>query len=204
MVGKPQLTPQAELEIATYAAKGTPQREIAKQLGISPTTVNTKLKKAQVKALVERMGQELIARSAGLLVENHVLALQKAHKIQSRLANSESEEIEVGGEDDETEGAGKQAAKPKRRRKIRSEELSESEKVILALADKKEYRLGQMMGIFPSHAPSVLIQNIFQAGSAAVLLPNVAAALGQAGIQFQVEPEPAGDEEDGVIDVGDE
>jgi len=143
MVGKPQLTPQAELEIATYAAKGTPQREIAKQLGISPTTVNTKLKKAQVKALVERMGQELIARSAGLLVENHVLALQKAHKIQTRLANSESEEIETGGDDENSEPGKEPTTKPKKRRKIRSEELSESEKCILALADKKSIGLGK-------------------------------------------------------------
>jgi len=201
IMGRPPL--ENTVQIAEMTAAGYSQRAIAAELGCSAPTVNYKLKKAEVKALVERMGQELITRSAGLLVENHVLALQKAHKIQARLANSESEEIETGGEDDETE-AGKQAAKPKRHRKIRSEELSDSEKVILALADKKEYRLGQMMGIFPSHAPSVLVQNIFQAGSAAVLLPNVAAALGQAGIQFQAEPELPDEDEDGVIDVGDD
>ena len=176
-------------EIVALSAAGESQRAIAKALGCSTPTVNSRLKKSEVKALVERISQEIIIQSAGLLVGNHIKCLKKAGKIYERLETEPSPGVHVD---------------PKTGKASRIEELSESEKAILALADKKEGRIGQTMGIFPSHAPSVLIQNIFQAGSAAVLLPNVAAALGQAGIQFQVEPEPAGDEEDGVIDVGDE
>ena len=63
------------------------------------------------------------------------------------------------------------------------------------------------MGIFPSNASSITVQNLFMSANTNVILPNVAAALGAAGCaQFELpgdDPGQSYDESDeDVIDVG--
>lgn len=176
---------------ASLAAQGLSQKEIAARTGLSQPTIHRKLKKAEVKALVEKTATELAYESARLIKDAHIKALRKANQLYQR-ALDDPGETEI----DEKTG-----------RKYRVESLSDSDKLLLTLADKKEYRIGQMMGIFPSHAPSVVIQNIFQAGVQNVILPNVAAALGAAGCaQFELPGDDAGqsddDSDEDVIDVG--
>lgn len=54
----------------------------------------------------------------------------------------------------------------------------EASKTLLTLADKKEFRTLQIMGIAPSHAASVIITNLFSIDTLQVVDPGVRAALG--------------------------
>lgn len=177
---------------ATLAAQGLSQRDIAARTGLSQPTIHRRLKKAEIRDMVERMSQELITKTAHHVLNNHVRCLSKAGKILGRI------------DEDPTPGV---IIDPETGKAKRCEELSESERNILALADKKEHRLGQMMGIFPSNASSITVQNLFMASTQNVILPNVAAALGAAGCaQFELpgdDPGQSYDEADeDVIDVG--
>ena len=57
-------------------------------------------------------------------------------------------------------------------------EQIEASKTLLTLADKKEFRTLQIMGIAPSHTASVVINNLFSVQSMAIVDPSVQAALG--------------------------
>ena len=80
----------------------------------------------------------------------------------------------------------------------------EAAKTLLNLADKKEYRSLVMMGILPSHSPSVILNQLFfGTQSATVLDAGVQQAL--AGFAGSLVGDNADDTSDaGVIDVTDE
>ena len=57
-------------------------------------------------------------------------------------------------------------------------EAIEANKTLLTLADKKEFRALQVMGIAPSTTPSIIINQLLNVNVSEVVNPNVQAALG--------------------------
>jgi hypothetical protein len=150
------------------------QDAVAKDLGISRKTVN-RLSQA-CKEDIERLTLELINESVPLIKANHINTLKAAKQVLESKTESGEPDIE----------------------KI------EAAKTLLNLSDKKEYRALLMMGIVPSHAPSVVVNQLFMGNQSNMVLDaGVQEALaGFAGHLTSPNDDDSSDSE--VIDITDE
>lgn len=133
---------QAISEVATnkaiaLIATGDSQTDTAIQVGLSRKTVNKLAKREQI--AIKGLTLALIAKSRKIILDNHIKTLKLANTILD-IDNPNSLQVIAS--------LAQRGIDPKD---------------ILTLSDRKEYRALQIMGISPSHTPSVVINQLFQA-----------------------------------------
>ena len=140
-------------------AQGVNQTETAQQLGISTKSVS-RIKKRD-KQEIEELAQQYVTESIKPIIENHKLHLNLSNELSS-LLNSTSNQQQWN----------------------RLKQLSKKLKMIgltakdlLTIADKKEFRALQIMGIAPATTPGIVINNLYNQTNINSLDPEVAQLL---------------------------
>lgn len=132
-----QRTPQVTTTKAlALLASGLDQGKTAKAVGLDRSTINKLAKRERI--AIKGLTLALIAKSRKTILDSHLKTLKLANNI-----------LDVDNPDT------LQVIASLAQRGI-------DPKDILTLADKKEYRTLQIMGIAPSHTPSVVINQLFQ------------------------------------------
>lgn len=163
-----------DVKIGTLRAQGASIRDISASVGLSINAVHHRVHKPDLKRFIQNLSEQLARQTGETLLENHRLALDAANRAWQEIARQETPE---------------DAAK-----------LATANKDLLELADKKEKRAGQAMGIFASPTPSIFLQQIFTGPSQVVLSANVMQMFGNATRQI-IQTQDPGDEEDDIIDL---
>lgn len=162
---------------------GRTQVQVAKELGISQPSVSMLAKK--VKQQIKDAQLRLINAGIDQAIEGQLAKMQAGKDVLSNKATTkeiEGKEVEV----------------------IPEVIPGVNNAVTLQLGDKVEARLMQMVGILPSHAPSVVLNQLFLGSQSNMVLDaGVQEALeGFAGHLIGSDPDDTSDSE--VIDVTDE
>jgi len=118
-------------------ATGMTQGQVGKEVGLPRQRVNQLAQ--QYRKEIDQLALQLISESIPLIKDNHLNTL----KIARQILNAKT---------------AKQAQGALNRLAI----IGVDAKDILTLADKKEYRALQIMGITPSHTPSMVVNMLFQ------------------------------------------
>jgi hypothetical protein len=172
-----QITPKMpdnpmDARIGTLRAQGASIRDISASVGLSINAVHHRVHKPDLKKFIQNLSERLARQTGEILLENHRLALEAANKAWQEIARQETPE---------------DAAR-----------MTSTAKDLLQLADAKEKRIGQSLGVFASHAPSFFLQQVFVGPTAVVISDNLAAMIGT--IQRQLPITDDQDEGD-IIDL---
>ena len=132
---------------------GVSQTEAADKLGISVQSAHRIAKRN--KKQIEDLALDLINDSIPLIKANHLSQLSLSNELSS-LINSTSN---------------KKQWQRFKQLGTKLDMIGLSAKDILTLADKKEYRALQVMGIAPSHTPSIIINQLVHTDNRTVLTP---------------------------------
>jgi hypothetical protein len=168
---KANLSP-IDAQIGTLRASGCTITQISKEVGLSRTAVCRRSNKADVKAFIQSLSEQLAMQTAGKIIDNHRLALEVANRTWQEIAAQEN-----------TEDACR---------------LASQAKDLLEMADKKEKRSGQSMGIFPTPGTNIFLQNIFHGPTNVVMSDQVAKLIGNA---TRGELSDLQDDEDDIVDL---
>jgi hypothetical protein len=152
----PQQTPSNPMDakIGTLRAQDLSMRDIAATVGMSLHAVAHRIRKPDLRSYIQRLSEELARQTAETIVKNHVLAVQAANRVWQEIA---------------AQGTSEDAAR-----------LASQAKDLLEMADKKEKRAGQSMGIFPTPGTNVFLQNVFHGPANVIMSDEVARLIGNA------------------------
>lgn len=135
---------EQETQVVSMLIDGTPQKNIAKSVGVCQATISGFKNRADIKGVIETCQRELISRGAQGAVENHINIIEIASEIIAYLKSPTEQQGQ--------EWFGSLSSRLK--------ELGILTKDILTLADKKEKRVGQSAGFFVAHSQSPVTVNI--------------------------------------------
>lgn len=137
-LNKPEIIGKAVSLLAT----GETQQSVANSVGVSTASINALA--AKHREAINQLALQIIQDSIAPIRQNHRDILQLSHLLLN---------ISLG----------KTPINKAAQTMASLAMLNLEPKDILTLADKKEHRALQIMGITPSHAPSVVINQLFQA-----------------------------------------
>lgn len=155
-MGSIQLQQDTINQAVAMTAEGHSYRYSGKKLGIAHSTVQKIAKRH--KAAVQALAIAIAAKSTKLCLDNHVKTLQLANNILSAPTDPTIDKVSILAD---------------------MAIMGLKTKDILTLADRKENRALQIMGIAPTHTQSTVIQNIFNQESLIINNRTVLAVLGR-------------------------
>ena len=153
------LSKAVNLQIADGLARGATGNSIAAALGIAPETVSRK--KKALKGMIDALATHYFEQAAPITVDSTLKALKLANDIltdASKAPTSKPINPETGEPDESVQ--------------TRSEILYHH-KDLLAVTDKKEARVLVSMGVSPSPATSVFINQLNIGGQQTILSPTI-------------------------------
>ena len=136
-----QLSPIVQQQAIELIAQGIPQKDIAKELDISAKSVS-RIKDRDIEA-IEELAKVYVAEAIEPIKENNRIQLQLSNEISSLLYSTSSQ---------------KEWNRLKQLSK-KMDMIGLTAKDILTIADKKEFRALQIMGIAPSNTMGTVINN---------------------------------------------
>lgn len=150
---QPALNTVEQQNAITMLAMGETNTHVAQQLGVSQPTVSRLAKRERI--AINATALAIIAKSRKLILDNHVRTLTLANRILSATDRDSAAIQDL---------------------MCTLSRIGVDPKDILTVADKKEYRTLQIMGIVPTHTQSTVINNIFNQ-STVINNPKVIAIL---------------------------
>ena len=150
------LSPLVTEQIKHSVANGTTHQNIANQFGISK---RSSLRVAKTyKKDIEQLALDIVNESIPIIRANHINTLKLSQKLIESVNKKPNTELNLINSNMAAMGL--------------------TAKDIITIADKKEFRALQVMGIAPSTTPSIIINQLLNVNISEVVDPNVQAALG--------------------------
>jgi hypothetical protein len=166
-------------KIASLRACGLKLMEIEPLVGLDQTTISVHCRRPSVRALIEKLSSVFAQETVGTILQAHRDGIEAGANALTLIRSTQGE-----GDPDSI---------------LESAKLATATKDLLETSDRMMKRSGQAMGLFPSPAQSIFLQQIFNGPSQIVLGDQVARILGQATRQIQLTEE---DSQADIIDSG--